>query len=270
MKRRAKQLTQTSEVGSDDFDNIISSCRFTTGFDNPVDKTGKTNKVPEDIPNQNALQDDLPPSLEPPEPPSQDYNDAEKLAAIIELAEILKESNSKIEAHQQRYKLNIESILFSEESPIVRDLKMEIAKSIEINLEMMPTILNGFIGDNYRKTKKYPISSIEDNSTDLVLPDSGIGNYERWADRDKTKGETVFQFFDRVWGKYVNAGLLFQTDLRGEQGGESPKKGLDKRLYDLLLIECQKEKMELKYILPNKSHKTTKKIIKKINKLLAA
>lgn len=201
--------------------------------------------------------------------------------AIIELTEILKESNAKIEALQQKYKLNVESIIFSEElkeSLIVRALKKEIARKVGHLLEMMPTFLRKFIiGERYAKSD-YRKNNISSSDTSLILPKPNSQKYVRWADRNKperwpdkkkydqwaklvaSKKDTAINFFNLNWHNYVEAALLYQTNLRGSQSVDNPKEGLDPTLFNLLKEECKKQKIPLPNILPNNMKKSTNRL----------
>lgn len=44
-----------------------------------------------------------------------------------------------------------------------------------------------------------------------LLPDK---IHETWSEREKNSKETPIEFFNRVWGKYVNAGILYQDDIK--------------------------------------------------------
>lgn len=37
---------------------------------------------------------------------------------------------------------------------------------------------------------------------------------EKWAERDRAKGENPIEFLNRVWGAYMRAGVLYQDDLK--------------------------------------------------------
>lgn len=82
--------------------------------------------------------------------------------------------------------------------------------------------------------------------------------YERWADREN-KDETPLEFLERVWGDYIRAGLLYQTDLRGERKKDICQNALDSTLYNELRTSCKKQGKLLPDFLPTKSHEVEKR-----------
>lgn len=92
----------------------------------------------------------------------------------------------------------------------------------------------------------------------LVLPDPETGTYEKWANRSD-RSEKPLGFLSRVWGKYIDAGVMYQTDLRGGRGGII-KKPLDKRLFDLCSQQCKDEDKSLNDYLPNKSRQIDREL----------
>jgi hypothetical protein len=84
----------------------------------------------------------------------------------------------------------------------------------------------GFVGLSRDRRNGTPSETIENNLRPLKLPKplskgerrakNDPDYYERWANREN-KDETPFDFLERVWGDYIRAGLLYQTDLRGGQ-----------------------------------------------------
>ena len=109
----------------------------------------------------------------------------------------------------------------------------------------------------------------QDNIEKLTLPEpiakgekrkpGEKGYYEKWADREN-KDEKPIDFLNRVWGKYIEAGLLYQTDLRGEQIGDNPKKGLDNTLFNILHKHCKNNGLSLKDYIQNKSDLVNKRV----------
>jgi len=60
-----------------------------------------------------------------------------------------------------------------------------------------------------------------------------------------------------VWGKYIQANLLSQTNLRGQRKRDKNKstKGLDKTLFDAIWLQCREEGLKMKDYIPTKSAK---------------
>lgn len=250
MKQRAKKLTQISEAGTDDFDNIISPCRLTTGFDERIDKTGKTNKVGEIIINPPNLMENLSP---------------EELA-LAELKEAFDVFNTSIEEIKIRYKTNIESILISQKSTLLCDVKNSITRAISNIFSVAPLQLRRLLR-NDQQEQKYGVSVIQ---SDLILPDpiKDQGKYEKWAEREN-KDETPLDFLYRVWGKYIETGLLTQSALGGSRSLKKPKTALDKTLFDRLKNQCKVSNLTLRHYLPSKSNEVSKKMSKNIQENLA-
>ena len=98
----------------------------------------------------------------------------------------------------------------------------------------------------------------------LILPDPVLdqGKYELWKDRND-KNETSIDFLSRVWGDYINAELMYQTDLRGSRARKG-KKGLDENLFAALSYECRLLNKKLNSVLPNKSIQVDREL-KQIN-----
>jgi hypothetical protein len=92
--------------------------------------------------------------------------------------------------------------------------------------------------------------------------DLRFGDYERWSDR-RNKSEKPLEFLRRVWGKYIDAGLLFQIDLRGQQATKNihnPSKGLDRTLHAELSKQCRLEGKDLTDYIPTyKNRRSGKK-----------
>ena len=103
------------------------------------------------------------------------------------------------------------------------------------------------------------------NETALTLPDP-TGDYERWANR-ADKNEKPLDFLQRVWGKYIDAGVMYAIDLKGQQKTTTnlnPKKALDKTLADAVWRQCKEEGKDLSEYLPNQIVKTDR-IIASLN-----
>jgi hypothetical protein len=121
----------------------------------------------------------------------------------------------------------------------------------------------GFVGLSQDRRNGTPSETIENNLRPLKLPKplakgerrakNDPDYYERWANRENND-ETPFEFLERVWGDYIRAGLLYQTDLRGTYSKkESAQQALDKRLFDVVSDECRRLGKNLPDILPTKS-----------------
>jgi hypothetical protein len=74
--------------------------------------------------------------------------------------------------------------------------------------------------------------------------------------RDAKASNDPVEFFKLIWKPYVDAGLLYQTDLRGSQRRESSD-GLDKRLFDVCRAALR-DKLSKK--LPTRSKKVDNEI----------
>lgn len=112
---------------------------------------------------------------------------------------------------------------------------------------------------NLLKNRK-EIVNLELSKSDLVLPEPmnrwEKGRYEKFAFRENEK-ETALEFLERVWGKYIKAGLLSQTELRWQQKNikNKGKKGLDKTLFNWIQEQCKKEGLKMRDYIPTKSDK---------------
>lgn len=83
--------------------------------------------------------------------------------------------------------------------------------------------------------------------------------YEKWAERHN-KYENPLQFLNRVWGNYIQNGLLYQTDLRGERRGTNAKRGLDKTLFDAISKYCRDNNLNIGDIIPTKSDQVVDRV----------
>jgi hypothetical protein len=90
----------------------------------------------------------------------------------------------------------------------------------------------------------------------LPDPDRDRDAYELWKDRED-KSEKPLSFLRRVWGAYIDAGVMYQSDLRGS----TTKKPLDKRLFDVCWRQCKDEGSDLNDCLPNKSKQVDREIL---------
>lgn len=218
----------------------------------------------------------------------------------IFLTKKIKKNSSEIKKIQIECNLNIESSLFPPESSIVRDLQESIRENIELLFSLSPLYVRKLLRNDTTKYRSIhddlatapPLTSIvqKNNSHDAI--DSFVDSnkalklpkplekgekrtkdhpdyYERWADREN-KDEAPLDFLERVWGGHIRAGLLYQTDLRGEKFGEHPKKALDKTLFDRVFEECKKRGLKIRDSVPNKSHKVSQRIARTLQKNLAA
>jgi hypothetical protein len=106
-------------------------------------------------------------------------------------------------------------------------------------------------------------SDISKNSEQtLTLPDPETGDYERWANR-ADKNEKPLDFLARVWGEYIDAGVMYQSNLRGQQKTQTnpnPKEPLDKLLFQAVSKQCRDENNLLNNYLPNKSKQVDKEL----------
>jgi hypothetical protein len=98
----------------------------------------------------------------------------------------------------------------------------------------------------------------------LKLPDpvQDRGKYELWKDRTN-KHEKPLEFLRRVWGAYIDSGVMYQIDLKGQQRtptNQNPKKPLDKTLFDAVSKQCKDEGKDLNDHLPNKSKQVDRKL----------
>lgn len=80
--------------------------------------------------------------------------------------------------------------------------------------------------------------------------------------RDSSDGVT---FFNLVWKDYVEAGVMYQSDLRGQQitkKNQHPKEPLDNSLFQIIAKQCRDSQGELDIntILPNNSKKIDREL----------
>jgi hypothetical protein len=76
---------------------------------------------------------------------------------------------------------------------------------------------------------------------------------ELYAER-LDKKETPVNFLDRVWGKYLEAGVLYQCDLRG-------KNGRDPKLMHAIVSYCTVRKLNISSYIPSKKDKTEREVL---------
>ena len=112
------------------------------------------------------------------------------------------------------------------------------------------------VKDEFEKYKRNSVALAgyeSDEVEELTLPEVAPELYNPFNTE-----EDAIQFLRRVWWKYLDAGILYQDDLRSSKKGKDG--GLDPRLMSAIARYCKDKEIPTNSIVSKKSDRTDREI----------